>query len=98
MLKEIFGNDQLEHRVAQEFQTLIVKMIALRFMSEAGVRECLCQQKRVAKLITDTFLKRRHVFVILSEVEESLNTRSVELAAPGTARLSRLALKARFQF
>ena len=74
MAKEMFGNDKLEDGVTEEFQTLIIKMIALRFMAEAGVSERLREQKRIAELVTDTFLERTHLFVILSEVEESLNS------------------------
>jgi hypothetical protein len=42
-------------------------------VAQAGMRQRLRQQKRIAKLITDAFLDRTHRAVILSEVEESLN-------------------------
>jgi hypothetical protein len=37
------------------------------------MRERLRQQKRIPEFITNAFLDRAHVPVILSEVEESLN-------------------------
>jgi len=45
MAKQILGDNKLENSVAQKFQTLIIKMIMLRLMAEARVRECLRQQK-----------------------------------------------------
>jgi hypothetical protein len=58
--KQILGNNKLENGVAQEFQTLVIKMVTLRFVTQAGVRERFGQQKRVAELIADTFFERRH--------------------------------------
>jgi hypothetical protein len=43
--KEIFGNDELKHGVPEELQTLIIKMMALRFMAEAGMSQRFRQQK-----------------------------------------------------
>jgi hypothetical protein len=45
MAKQILGDNKLENGVAQKFQTLIIKMITLRLMTEAGVRERLRQQE-----------------------------------------------------
>jgi len=45
MPKQILGDNKLENCVAQKFQTLIIKMITLRLVAEAGVRERLRQQK-----------------------------------------------------
>jgi len=48
-------------------------MIALRFVAKAGMSERLRQQKRIAEFVTDAFLQRTHLAVILSKIEESLN-------------------------
>ena len=45
MAKQILGDNKLENSVAQKFQTLIIKMITLRLMAKARVRECFRQQK-----------------------------------------------------
>ena len=41
--KEMFAHHKLKDRVAEEFQTLIIKMIALRFVAQTGMRERLRQ-------------------------------------------------------
>src|SRR5207247_1919294 len=35
MAEQIFSDDELEHRIAEKLQTLIIKVITLRFMSQA---------------------------------------------------------------
>jgi hypothetical protein len=35
-------------------------VLALRFMTQTGMRQRLRQQKRIAKLITDAFFQRAH--------------------------------------
>jgi hypothetical protein len=45
MAKQMLGDNKLENSVAQKFQTLIIKMVTLRLMAEARVRQRLCQQK-----------------------------------------------------
>jgi hypothetical protein len=52
----MFGKDQLEHSVTEEFQALIVEMMPLGFVSKAGMRQGLRQQKRISKLVTDALL------------------------------------------
>jgi hypothetical protein len=59
--EQILRDYELEHRVPKKLQTLIIEVIPLRFVREARVRERFSQQKRVAKLIPDTFLERRHI-------------------------------------
>jgi len=70
MAKQILGDNKLENSVAQKFQTLIIKMITLRLMAEAGVRQCFRQQQRIAELVTDAFFERCHIRVILSELRK----------------------------
>ena len=38
MAKQIFSDDELEHSITEKFQTLIIKVIMLRFVSQARVR------------------------------------------------------------
>jgi hypothetical protein len=45
MVKQILGDNKLENGVPQKFQTLIIKMIPLRLMTQARVREGLREQK-----------------------------------------------------
>jgi hypothetical protein len=35
--EQIFSDDELEHRIAEKLQTLIIKVIMLRFVSQARV-------------------------------------------------------------
>jgi hypothetical protein len=66
----MFGDNELENCVAQKLQPLIIKMIALRLMAEAGVRQCFRQQQRIAEFVTNAFFERCHIRVILSELRE----------------------------
>src|SRR6266516_4356841 len=68
--KQIFGNHELENGVAQELQALVIKMITLRLMSQAGVGECFRQQQRIAEFVTNAFFERCHIPVILSELAD----------------------------
>ena len=79
MPKEMFANHKLKDRVAEKFQTLIIKVIALCFVPQAGMRERFGQQKRIPEFVANTFLERTHLFFILSEVEESLNRITAKL-------------------
>src|SRR5256885_7436563 len=63
MIEQVLGDDELEDRVAQEFQTLIVEMTLLRFVTETRVRQRFGEQKRIAKLVIDSFLERMHLSV-----------------------------------
>jgi len=49
----MFGKDQLEDGVSEEFQALIVEMMALGLVPKAGVGQSLRQQERISKLVTD---------------------------------------------
>ena len=66
----MLGNNELENGIAEKLQALIIKMITLRLMTYAGVRERFRQQKRIAEFVTDAFFERCHITVILSEIEE----------------------------
>jgi len=69
MMIKMLGDHQLKHRVAQKFQTLIIKMVLLRLVRQTRVRQRFRQQKRIAKLITDPFFEWAHVPQILPDRE-----------------------------
>src|SRR5438132_7782735 len=98
----MFGNNELENGIAEKLQALIIKMITLRLMAYAGVRERFRQQKRIAEFVTDAFFERCHITVILSEVEEYYSslkenkTRGVTGKANG--RRDRLRSSRRYRF
>ena len=60
MMKKMFRDHDLENGIAEKLQPLIVKMMALRFVTETGMRERFRQQKRIAKLVVDAFFERTH--------------------------------------
>jgi hypothetical protein len=74
--KQTFGNDKLQDRVTEEFEALIIEMIAPGFVPDARMGERLHQQKRISKLVANAFFERSHGLAILSETEESLNCHS----------------------
>src|SRR5260370_4439831 len=61
MAKKILLDDELEDTVPENFQALIINMIALRFVAETRMSERLRQQQRIAKLVTNAFLQRTHL-------------------------------------
>jgi len=63
-------NDELKNCITKKFQALIVKALAQRLVTHAGVRERFRQQKRIAELVTNAFFERCHITVILSKVKE----------------------------
>jgi hypothetical protein len=63
MTEQALRNDELEDSVPQKLETLIIKMIALCFVTHARMGQGLGQQERIAKLIPNAFLERRHVNV-----------------------------------
>ena len=63
MSKEMLRYHELQNRIAQKLQTLIVEMVALRLMSHARMRERFRQQERVAELVTNAVFERIHLEV-----------------------------------
>ena len=45
MAKKILGNNKLEDCITQKFQALIIKMVALRLVTQAGMRQCFRQEE-----------------------------------------------------
>jgi hypothetical protein len=60
MPEKIFGDHELKNRIAQKFETLIIKMPLLGFVTEAWMSQRFGQKQRIAKLITDSFFERMH--------------------------------------
>jgi hypothetical protein len=56
----MFGNDQLQDRVAQKFQTLVIEMVPVRLVPQARMRKGLSEEKRVPKFVTDSVFERVH--------------------------------------
>jgi hypothetical protein len=44
----------LQHCVTEKLETLIVKMMPLRFVAQARMSQSLGQQKRIAEFISDS--------------------------------------------
>src|SRR4029434_5735832 len=59
-IEKILRKDQLEHRIPEEFQPLIIKMVPVRFVAEAGVGEGFGEEEGIAELILDALLQRIH--------------------------------------
>ena len=59
-MEQPFRHDELQDGVSQEFEALIVQMIALRLVTHAGMRQGFRQQKTVAKCVADSFFERGH--------------------------------------
>ena len=51
LIEQILRKDELQHGVAEEFEPLIVEMMALRLVTEAGMGERFRQQQGVAKFV-----------------------------------------------
>src|SRR5439155_17295159 len=57
---EMLGHHQLQYRISQKLQPLIIEMPPLRFVAEARMGQRFRQQKRVAKFILDSLFKWTH--------------------------------------
>lgn len=56
----MLGHEQLQNGVAEKFETLIIKMVALGFVPETRMRERFREQKRVPKFVADSLLEWIH--------------------------------------
>jgi hypothetical protein len=63
---KMLGDDELKDRVPQKFQPLIIEMISVRLMAQAGVSQRFRQEQSIPKLVTDTFFERIHPKEILT--------------------------------
>ncbi len=61
MLRE----DQLQYRVSQELKALIIKVMPLSLVPEAGVRQRLREQQRVPEFVADALFQGGHGWLAL---------------------------------
>jgi hypothetical protein len=104
---QLVAHDQVEDRVAQELEPLIVEMLPLFFVGNARVSEGLSQETGITKLIPDALFERMHVslgravrlFFVNSDRSHHINrplqsgvVQSRSVPAPGAPLLARLNL------
>ena len=58
---EIFGDDKLQNRITEKFQSLVVLVIALFFVGDTRMRQCLLEQRLITKMVAEALLERFHV-------------------------------------
>src|SRR6185437_5916599 len=58
---KIFGDDKLQNRITKKLQALVVLVIALLFVGETRMRQCLLEQSLIAKMVAEALLERFHV-------------------------------------
>src|SRR5450631_1341312 len=64
MSKEMLRYHELQNRIAQKLQTLIIEMMLLHLMSHTRMRERFREQERVAELVTNAVFERVHLEAI----------------------------------
>ena len=75
IIEEMLGDDQLENRVSQKLEPLIIEMMPVRFVPETRVRQRLRKQERVAKFVADPFLQWIHaMFKLIRHGADSRNS------------------------
>ena len=52
------AEDELEHRIAEEFEALIVHAGPLALVTDATMRECLCEQAGLAEDVAEDAVRR----------------------------------------
>jgi len=60
LVEEVLGEDELENGVAEKLQALIIEMVALGFVAEAGMGERFRQEERIAEFVFDALFERIH--------------------------------------
>ena len=61
MSKEMLRHHELQNRIAQKLEALIIEMMLLCLMSHARMRERFRQQEWVAELVTNAVFERIHL-------------------------------------
>jgi len=56
----MLGHDELEHGVAEKLKALIIEMMPMGLVPKTRMSQRFRQEKRIAKLVTDTFFERIH--------------------------------------
>ena len=62
-IEEILRKHELQYSVSEEFQPLIVKMMAVRLMAQTGMCQRFSEKQRIAKLVADPLFQRRRFSV-----------------------------------
>ncbi len=57
---KVLRNNELEDGITEELQPLIIEMMPLRFVAEAGMRERFRKEERIPKFVADAFFQRVH--------------------------------------
>ena len=57
----MFGDHELQYGVTQKLQTLIVEIMELCLVSDAGMGQCFREEERVSEFITNAVFERIHV-------------------------------------
>ena len=60
LVEKIFGEDELEDGVAEEFEALVVKVMPLGLVPETGVRERFREEEGIPELVFDALFERIH--------------------------------------
>ena len=60
MIEQPLGEDELEHRIAEKFETLVVEVMPLRLVPDGRMRERLRKQERIAELVFQSHFERIH--------------------------------------
>ena len=58
--EEMLRDDELQDRIAEKFEALIIELRPLFFVRDARMSERFGEQLRIAKLIADAFFERMH--------------------------------------
>jgi hypothetical protein len=54
--EKMFRKDDLENRVTEKLETLIIEMMSLRLVAEARMCQSLGQEKRISEFVSDSLL------------------------------------------
>ena len=60
MIEEPLGENELEDGIAEEFQTLIIEVMALGFVAERRMSKRFREEERIAKLVFQPLFERIH--------------------------------------
>ncbi len=60
LIEEVLGEDELEDGVAEEFEPLVIEMVALGLVAKAGVGERFREEEGVAEFVFETLFERVH--------------------------------------
>src|ERR1700724_907538 len=61
----MFGENDLQHSVSEKFEGLVIKMMALRFVSKARMSQRFGQKQRISEFISDSLFQGVHQCCVL---------------------------------